>query len=143
MEKLLDLEKNKKIVETDKDYNNNDVLFLLFKLYYSLPDIDYDKCINIVKNLVRKDPKNIEYLEVLATLQEKTDHAFDAIKTYKQILRIEPNNNEIKKKINMLNSSKIKKGSEYETEKNVSSSSSDFEDEEKEEDEEEKEKNDS
>ena len=145
LEKLLDLEKNKKIVETDKDYNNNDVLFLLFKLYYSLPDIDYDKCINIVKNLVRKDPKNIEYLEVLATLQEKTDHVFDAIKIYKQILRIEPNNNEIKKKINMLNSSKVKKGSEYETEKNASSSSSDFEDEEKEEDEEENEneKNDS
>ena len=26
----------------------------------------------------------------MASLQEKTDHAFDAIKTYKQILRLEP-----------------------------------------------------
>ena len=132
LEKLIDFEKNKKIVEPDKDYNNNDLLFLLYKLYYSLPDIDYDKCINIMKNIIRKEPKNIQYLEIMANLQEKSNRFLDAVKTYKQILRIEPNNNEIKKKINVLSSTKIKKSSEHETEKNESSSSSDFEDEENE-----------
>jgi tetratricopeptide (TPR) repeat protein len=132
LEKLLDLEKNKKIVENDKDYTNNDVLFLLFRLYYSLPDIDYDKCSNIVKNLVRNDPKNIQYLEVMATLQEKTDHAFDAIKTYKQILRLEPNHSDAKKKINLLYTNTKKKSSEFEKENNKSSSSDYDEEEEKE-----------
>ena len=131
LEKLLDLEKNKKIVEKDKDYTNNDVLFLLFKLYFSLPEIDYDKCYSIVKNLVRNDPKNIQYLEVMASLQEKTDHAFDAIKTYKQILRIEPSNGDAKKRISLLYSN-TKKKSEYERENNKSSSSEYDEEDEKE-----------
>lgn len=62
-----------------------------------MPDVDYDKCSNIIKNLLRNEPKNIEYLEIMAYLQEKTDHAFDAIKTYRQILRIEPTNSDAKK----------------------------------------------
>ena len=132
LEKLLDLEKNKNIVENDKDFTNNDVLFLLYQLYSSLPDIDYEKCSNIIKNLIRNNPKNIEYLEVMAKLQEKNDHIFDAIKTYKQILRFDPDNNDIKKKINMLNSNKSKKGSEMGTKLKMSSSS-DIDDEEEDE----------
>ena len=133
LEKLINLEKNKNIVEmNEKDYSTNDALFLLYKLYSSLPDVDYDKCSNIIKNLLRNEPKNIEYLEIMAYLQEKTDHAFDAIKTYRQILRIEPTNSDAKKKINLLNSNLNKKSSNMEIEKNKSSSS-DYEDEEKEE----------
>ena len=110
LEKLINLEKNKNIVEmNEKDYSTNDALFLLYKLYSSLPDVDYDKCSNIIKNLLRNEPKNIEYLEIMAYLQEKTDHAFDAIKTYRQILRIEPTNSDAKKKINLLNSNLKKK----------------------------------
>ena len=131
LEKLIDLEKNKNIVENDKDYSNNDVLFLLYQLYSSLPDVDYDKCFNIIKNLVRNDPKNVEYLEIMAKLQEKNDHIFDAIKTYKQILRIDPDNNDIKKRINALNSNKSKKGSEIGAKIKINSSS-DFDDEEEE-----------
>jgi tetratricopeptide (TPR) repeat protein len=131
LEKLLDLEKNKNIVENDKDFTNNDALFLLYKLYSSLPDVDYEKCYSIIKNLVRNDPKNIEYLEVMAKLQEKNDHTFDAIKTYKQILRIDPENSDIKTRINMLNSNKSKKGSEMGTKLKINSSS-DYDDNEEE-----------
>jgi len=123
LEKLLELEKNKNIVETDKDYTTNDVLFLLYKLNISLPDIDYEKCSNIIKTLVRNDPKNVDYLEHMADLQEKNQHIFDAVKTYKQILRIDPNNYEARKKLNSLNSNKKKKSYDSETEKYNSSSS--------------------
>ena len=140
LEKLISLDKNKKITENDKDYNINDAFLLLYKLYSSLPDVDYDKCSNIVKNLIRNEPKNIEYLEIMASLQEKTDHVFDAIKTYKQILRIDPNNSEAKKKINLLSSNLRKKTSSIEIEKNKSSSS-DYDEEEEEKEEENNEKN--
>ena len=67
----------------------------------------------------------------MAKLQEKNDHIFDAIKTYKQILRIDPDNNDIKKRINALNSNKSKKGSEIGAKIKINSSS-DFDDEEEE-----------
>ena len=123
LEKLLELEKNSNIVENDKDYTDNDALFLLYKLYSSLPDVDYEKCSNIIKTLLRNDPKNVKYLEIMAVLQDKMGHSFDAIKTYKQILRIEPNNSEVKKKISMLNTNISKKTLELEEENNKSSSS--------------------
>jgi tetratricopeptide (TPR) repeat protein len=127
LEKLLEYEKNKNIVETDKDYTTNDALFLLYKLNICLPDVDYEKCTNIIKTLVRNEPKNIEYLEIMAELQEKNQHIFDAIKTYKQILRIEPNNYEARKKLNSLNPNKKKKSYDSESEKyNSSSSESDM-----------------
>ena len=132
LEKLLELDKNKNIIEEDKDYTNNDILFLLYKLNISLPDVDLDKCSNIIKNLVRNDPKNVEYLEVMASLQQKMEHVYDAIKTYKQILRIDPNNFEAKKKLNILNTNRKKKSSiDIESEKN-GSYSSDFENDEEE-----------
>ena len=123
LEKLLEFEKNKNIVETDKDYTTNDALFLLYKLNTSLPDVDYEKCSNIIKTLVRNDPKNVEYLELMASLQEKNQHIFDAIKTYKQILRIEPNNYEARKKLSSLSSNKKKKSYDSESKKYDSSSS--------------------
>ena len=92
----------------------------MYKLYSSLPDINYEKCLNIIKSLVRNEPKNVQYLEIMANLQDKTGHSFDAIKTYKQILRIDPNNSEIKKKLNNiskktlgLEKEKIKSSSSY------------------------------
>ena len=123
LEKLFELEKNSNIVETNKDYTDEEALFLLYKLYSSLPDINYEKCLNIIKSLVRNEPKNVQYLEIMANLQDKTGHSFDAIKTYKQILRIDPNNSEIKKKLNTLNTNISKKTLGLEKEKIKSSSS--------------------
>ena len=106
LEKLLRLEKdkniNKDILETEKDYKFNDALFLLYKLYITLPDPDYNKCLAIVKALIRNDPKNVQYFEILAGLQEKKSNFLEAIKAYRQILALEPNNSEAKKKLNLL-----------------------------------------
>ena len=102
IEKLLELEKNKNIVKDNKDYTYNDVLLLLYKLNFSLPDADYDKCSNIIKTLVNDEPNNIEYLEIMANLQDKMGYTFDAINTYKAILKIEPDNSEVIKKIGLL-----------------------------------------
>ena len=106
LERLLDLEKdksiNKNLLETEKDYKISDALFLLYKLYITLPDPDYTKCLTIIKELIRTEPKNVKYLEILAGLQEKKENFFEAIKAYKLILALEPNNLEVKKKLNLL-----------------------------------------
>ena len=106
LEKLLHLEKdkniNKDLLEAEKDYKFNDALFLLYKLYVTLPDPDYNKCLVIVKALIRNDPKNVHYFEILAGLQEKKSNFLEAIKAYRQILALEPNNSEAKKKLNLL-----------------------------------------
>ena len=106
LEKLLHLEKdkniNKDLLEAERDYKFNDALFLLYKLYITLPDPDYNKCLVIVKALIRNDPKNVHYLEILAGLQEKKTNFLEAIKAYRQILILEPNNSEAKKKLNLL-----------------------------------------
>ena len=106
LERLLDLEKdksiNKNILEAEKDYTISDALFLLYKLYITLPEPDYSKCLSIIKELIRNEPKNIQYLEILAGIQEKKENFFEAIKAYKQILIIEPNNLDAKKKLNLL-----------------------------------------
>jgi tetratricopeptide (TPR) repeat protein len=128
LEKLFELEKSNTINEPNKDYTDEEALFLLYKLYSSLPDVDYEKCLNIIKSLLRNDPKNIKYLEILAVLQDKSGHTFDAVKTYKQILRIEPNNSEIKKKISMLNTNISRKTIELDKKNNKSSSSADDDD---------------
>ena len=73
---------------------------LLYKLYITLPEPDYSKCLSIIKELIRNEPKNIQYLEILAGIQEKKENFFEAIKAYKQILIIEPNNLDAKKKLN-------------------------------------------
>ena len=106
LERLLDLEKDKSIntsiLETEKDYTISDALFLLYKLYITLPEPDYSQCLAIIKELIRNEPKNIQYLEILAGIQEKKENFFEAIKAYKQILIIEPNNLDAKKKLNLL-----------------------------------------
>ena len=107
LEKLLNLEKdkniNKGLLEAEKDYNFNEALFLLYKLHIKVPEPEYNKCLNIMKALIRNEPKNVHYLEILADLQEKIGNFLEAIKVYKQIITIEPNNSEAKKKLNILN----------------------------------------
>ena len=106
IEKLLHLEKdktiNKDLLEAEREYKFNEALFLLFKLYYTLPEPDYNKCLNIIKNLIRNEPKNIKYLEILASLQEKKSNFFEAAKVYRQILSLEPLNLEARRKLNLL-----------------------------------------
>jgi len=106
LEKLLRLEKdktiNKNLIEQDKDYKFNDALFLLFKLYVSLPDPDYNKGLTIIKALIRNEPKNVNYLTILGGLQEKKGNFSEAIKAYRQVLSVQPNNTEAKKKLDLL-----------------------------------------
>ena len=106
LEKLLQLEKdkniNKNIINEDKDYKFNDALFLLFKLYVSLPEPDYNKGIIIIKALIRNEPKNVNYLSILGGLQEKKGNFSEAIKAYRQVLTIQPVNTEAKKKLDLL-----------------------------------------
>ena len=122
LEKLLSLEKdkniNKNIIEQEKDYKLNDVLFLLYKLYVTLPEPDYNKCLSIIKTLIKNEPKNVEYLTELAGLQEKKSNFFEAIKTYKQILVIEPNHSEAKKKLNLLDINHTEKNQKKSTSEN-------------------------
>ena len=113
LEKLLRLEKNKKaskdLDQNEKDYKYNDALFLLYKLYINLPEPNINKCLIIIKSLIRNEPKNVKYLGILAVLQEKKNNLLEAIKAYKQILLIEPNNTEAKKKLNLLDTNESKK----------------------------------
>ena len=106
LEKLLRLEKdktiNKNLIEQDKEYKFNDALFLLFKLYVSLPEPDYNKGLTIIKALIRNEPKNINYLNILGSLQEKKGNFSEAIKAYRQVLAVQPNNIEAKKKLDLL-----------------------------------------
>jgi tetratricopeptide (TPR) repeat protein len=133
LERLIEIEKKKKNVENDKDYTENDILLLLYKLNSSLPqaEFNYDKCCNIIKTLIRNEPKNVQYLEILANLQDKNGYTFDAIKTFKQVLRLEPDNYDIKNKISQLYTNTSKRKLVFER-SNSSSSSSEKVDDEKE-----------
>ena len=128
LERLLDLEKdktiNKNLLETEKDYKITDALFLLYKLYITLPDPDYSKCLLIIKELIRNEPKNVKYLEILAGLQEKKENFFEAIKAYKQILAIEPNNLDVKKKLNLLDTNQNEQKQMFQKSSSESSSGS-------------------
>ena len=119
----------KKNVENDKDYTDNDILLLLYKLNSSLPqgEFNYDKCCNIIKTLIRNEPKNVQYLEILANMQDNHGYTFDAIKTFKKILRLEPDNYDIKNKISQLYTKSSKKKLVFEKSINSSSEKSDDE----------------
>ena len=90
LEKLVEI--HKKFEEKNMDFNNDDIMLLLFKCYSSLDNIDYNKCYTIITGLLISDHNNVKYLTCLADLQMKTKHENDAIKTYKKILKIDPDN---------------------------------------------------
>ena len=118
LEKLLHLEKeknsskNKISYESEKDYKYTDVLYLLYNLYSALPVPDDNKLLNIIKALVKNEPKNVEFWEKLAYLQEKKGNFFEANKAYKQILVLDPDNFEIKKKLNIFDMEENKENPE-------------------------------
>ena len=89
-----------KILQKDVDY-------LMFKAYSSLPTIDYDKCFNLISGLIDEEPNNIEYLDCLASLQEKTDKTKEAIETYKKIRTIDPNNENSKNSLARLQGGEV------------------------------------
>ena len=107
LEELMDIEKklkmqNKDIVEYKENFTDKDVLFLLFKCYSSLPSVDKVKCKNLVSELMKDDAKNVKYINCLAALYEKTNQTFEAIQTYKKILKIDPYNVEAKRDLKRL-----------------------------------------
>ena len=79
----------------------------MFKAYSSLPTIDYDKCFNLISGLIDEEPNNIEYLDCLASLQEKTDKTKEAIETYKKIRTIDPNNENSKNSLARLQGGEV------------------------------------
>lgn len=101
LEELMEIEKKLKNVKKE-NFDEKDVLFLLFKCYSSLPSVDKIKCKNLVSELMKDDPKNIKYINCLAALYEKTNQTFEAIQQYKKILKIDPNNIEAKESLNRL-----------------------------------------
>ena len=101
LEELLNIEKKMKN-ENQENFTDKDVLFLLFKCYSSLPSIDKVKCKNLVSELMKDDAKNVKYINCLADLYEKTNQTFEAIQTYKKILKIDPNNVEAKRDLKRL-----------------------------------------
>lgn len=78
VKKCLDMEKKKPGID-----KINEVKFLLFKCYFSMPTIDYEKCDKLIKDLIKEDSNNVEYFDYLASLQEKTNRTTDAILTYR------------------------------------------------------------
>ena len=88
--------------EKKENFNEKDVLFLLFKCYSSLPSVDKIKCKNLVSELMKDDPKNVKYINCLASLYEKTNQTFEAIQQYKKILKIDPYNVEAKRDLKRL-----------------------------------------
>ena len=101
LEELMEIEKKLKN-EKKENFNEKDVLFLLFKCYSSLPSIDKNKCKNLVSELMKDDAKNVKYINCLASLYEKTNQTFEAIQAYKKILKIDPYNAEAKKDLKRL-----------------------------------------
>ncbi len=101
LEELLNIEKKLKN-EQKEDFTEKDVLFLLFKCYSSLPSVDEVKCKNLVSELMKDDFKNVKYINCLAALYEKTNQTFEAIQTYKKILKIDPYNADAKKDLKRL-----------------------------------------
>ena len=93
---------NKDIVEYKENFTDKDVLFLLFKCYSSLPSVDKVKCKNLVCELMKDDAKNVKYINCLAALYEKTNQTFEAIQTYKKILKSDPYNVEAKSDLKRL-----------------------------------------
>ena len=101
LEELMEIEKKLKNVKKE-NFTEKDVLFILFKCYSSLPSVDKVKCKNLVSELMKDDPKNVKYINCLAALYEKTDQTFEAIQTYKKILKIDPYNMEAKRDLKRL-----------------------------------------
>ena len=97
----MEIEKKLKNVKKE-NFTEKDVLFILFKCYSSLPSVDKVKCKNLVSELMKDDPKNVKYINCLAALYEKTDQTFEAIQTYKKILKIDPYNMEAKRDLKRL-----------------------------------------
>ena len=93
-----------KVSEEDKRKicQENECQFLLFKCYSSLPNVDINKCKIIINLLIQKDPKNIKFIDCLASLFEKTNQTNEAVKTYKKILKIDPKNAEAKANLERL-----------------------------------------
>ena len=79
-----------------------DVDYLMFKTYSSMPTIDYEKCSNLINSLIQEEPNNVEYLDCLASLQEKTNKTKEAIDTYKKIILIDNNNENAKNSLERL-----------------------------------------
>ena len=96
LEELMDIEKKLNITIED-NFDDKDVLFLLFKCYSSLPSIDQVKCKYLISELMKDDPKNVKYINCLAILYEKTNQTFEAMQAYKKILKIDPYNMAAKK----------------------------------------------
>ena len=101
LEELMDIENKQKNVKKE-NFDEKDVLFLLFKCYNSLPSVDKVKCKNLVSELMKDDPKNIKYINCLVSFYEKTNQTFEAVQQYKKILKIDPNNFEAKKDLKRL-----------------------------------------
>ena len=89
--------KQKLNIPNDDNYDDKDVLFLLFKCYSSLPSIDQAKCKYLISELMKDEPKNVKYINCLAILYEKTNQTFEAMQAYKKILKIDPYNMSAKK----------------------------------------------
>ena len=96
LEELLEVQKKLNIT-LDDNFDDKDVLFLLFKCYSSLPSIDQTKCKYLISELMKDDPKNVKYINCLAILYEKTNQTFEAMQAYKKILKIDPYNVAAKK----------------------------------------------
>jgi len=55
--------KQKLNIPNDDNYDDKDVLFLLFKCYSSLPSIDQAKCKYLISELMKDEPKNVKYIK--------------------------------------------------------------------------------
>ncbi len=66
------------------------------------PTVDSNKCNEIIQSLLKVEPRSIKYLDCLACLHEKTNQIFDAIKVYRKILKISPDNEEAKANLRRL-----------------------------------------
>ena len=102
LEKYLDGSLKTTEEERNKICPENECSFLLFKCYSSLTNVDISKCKNIIIALMKKEPKNVKYIDCLAGLYEKTNQTLEAMQTYKKILKIEPNNAEAKTNLSRL-----------------------------------------
>ena len=91
LEELLDIQKKLNLI-IGENFDEKDVLFLLFKCYSSLPSIDQNKCKYLISELMKDDSKNVKYINCLAILYEKTNQTFEAMQAYKKILMIDPFN---------------------------------------------------
>ncbi len=86
-----------------RNYMVKDVKLSLARTYFLVASTEgFGKCEDLLKSLIKEDPRNVEVMMYLALIKEKTNKTGDAINLYKKILEINPHHKEANENLSFL-----------------------------------------